>query len=87
MTSSSNNSPCKDMTSGFKSFLNFGWKNRGSESFVDWISVTTFEGDSDTEDGWDPANWPSEDLRKSRMRFSQAQPSDDSFNEREFSKE
>ncbi|KAL2516490.1 COP1-interacting protein-related [Forsythia ovata] len=84
---SSNNSPRKDMTRGFKRLLKFGWKNRGSESLVDWISVTTSEGDNDTEDGRDPANWPSEDLRKSRMRFSQAQPSDDSFNESEFSNE
>ncbi|KAL2493342.1 COP1-interacting protein-related [Abeliophyllum distichum] len=84
---SSNNSPRKDMTRGFKRLLKFGWKNHGSESLVDWISVTTSEGDNDTEDGRDPANWPSEDLRKSRMRFSQAQPSDDSFNESEFSNE
>lgn len=85
ITHSSNNSP--HITRGFKSLLKFGWKNRGSESLVDWISVTTSEGDNDTEDGWDPANRPSEDLTKSRMKFSQAQPSDDSFNEREFSKE
>ncbi|KAL0341805.1 UNVERIFIED_CONTAM: COP1-interacting protein 7 [Sesamum calycinum] len=59
-------------------------KNRGSESLVDWISATTSEGDDDTEDGRDPANRSSEDLRKSRMGFAQAQPSDDSFNESEF---
>ncbi|XP_011072663.1 uncharacterized protein LOC105157864 isoform X2 [Sesamum indicum] len=81
---SSNNLSRKDMTRGFKRLLKFGRKNRGSESLVDWISATTSEGDDDTEDGRDPANRSSEDLRKSRMGFAQAQPSDDSFNESEF---
>ncbi|KAL0441321.1 UNVERIFIED_CONTAM: hypothetical protein Sradi_0071000 [Sesamum radiatum] len=81
---SSNNLSRKDMTRGFKRLLKFGRKNRGSESLVDWISATTSEGDDDTEDGGDPANRSSEDLRKSRMGFAQAQPSDDSFNESEF---
>ncbi|KAL0354440.1 UNVERIFIED_CONTAM: hypothetical protein Sradi_3890900 [Sesamum radiatum] len=81
---SSNNLSRKDMTRGFKRLLKFGRKNRGSESLVDWISATTSEGDDDTEDGRDPANRSSEDLRKSRMGFAQAHPSDDSFNESEF---
>ncbi|XP_075520222.1 uncharacterized protein LOC142553675 [Primulina tabacum] len=84
VANSSNNLSRKDMTRGFKRFLKFGRKNRGSESLVDWISATTSEGDDDTEDGRDPANRSSEDLRKSRMGFSQAQPTDDSFNEGEF---
>ncbi|KAL0429950.1 UNVERIFIED_CONTAM: hypothetical protein Sradi_0621000 [Sesamum radiatum] len=81
---SSNNVSRKDMTRGFKRLLKFGRKSRGSESLVDWISATTSEGDDDTEDGRDPANRSSEDLRKSRMGFSHVQPSDDSFNESEF---
>lgn len=84
VVNSSNNLSRKDMTRGLKRFLKFGRKNRGSESLVDWISATTSEGDDDTEDGRDPANRSSEDLRKSRMGFSQAQPIDDSFNEGEF---
>ncbi|KAK6148773.1 hypothetical protein DH2020_016298 [Rehmannia glutinosa] len=80
---SSNNLPLKDMTRGFKRFLKFGRKNRGSD-LVDWISATTSEGDDDTDDGRDPASRYSEDFKKSRMGFSQAQPSDDSFNESEF---
>ncbi|XP_051135881.1 uncharacterized protein LOC127254686 [Andrographis paniculata] len=79
----STNNSRKDMTRGFKRLLKFGRKNRGSESLVDWISATTSEGDDDMEDGRDLANRSSEDLRKSRMGFSQAQPSDDSFNEHE----
>ncbi|XP_011079454.1 uncharacterized protein LOC105162955 isoform X2 [Sesamum indicum] len=81
---SSNNVSRKDMTRGFKRLLKFGRKSRGSESLVDWISATTSEGDDDTEDGRDPANRSSEDLRKSRMGFSHVQPSDDSFNGSEF---
>ncbi|KAH6773347.1 hypothetical protein C2S52_003772 [Perilla frutescens var. hirtella] len=80
----SSNSSRKDMTRGFKRLLKFGRKTRGSETLVDWVSVTTSEGDDDTEDGRDPANRSSEDLRKSRMGFSLAQPSDDGFNESEF---
>lgn len=81
---SSNNASRKDMTSGFKRLLKFGRKSRGSETLVDWISATTSEGDDDTEDGRDPANRSSEDLRKSRMGFSHAQPSDDTFNDCEY---
>lgn len=82
-SNSSHNQSRKDMTKGFKRLLKFGRKNRGTESLVDWISATTSEGDDDTEDGRDPANRSSEDLRKSRMGFFQG-PSDDSFNESEF---
>lgn len=77
----------KDMTKGFKRLLKFGRKNRGTDSLVDWISATTSEGDDDTEDGRDPANRSSEDLRKSRMGFSQGHPSDDSFNESELNEQ
>lgn len=83
VTHPSNNSPRKDMTRGFKRLLKFGRKNRG-DTLVDWVSATTSEGDDDTEDGRDPTYRSSEDLRKSRMGFSQAQPSDDGFNENEF---
>lgn len=85
-TNSSNNQSRKDVTKGFKRLLKFGRKSRGTESLVDWISATTSEGDDDTEDGRDPANRSSEDLRKSRMGFSQG-PSDDSFNEIEFNEQ
>ncbi|XP_057770720.1 uncharacterized protein LOC130990495 isoform X2 [Salvia miltiorrhiza] len=81
---SSNNSSRKDMTRGFKRLLKFGRKNRGSETMADWVSATTSEGDDDTEDGRDPASRSSEDLRKSRMRFSQAPPSDDGFSDNVF---
>ncbi|KAL3511585.1 hypothetical protein ACH5RR_024302 [Cinchona calisaya] len=81
---SSHNQSRKDMTRGFKRLLKFGRKSRGAESLVDWISATTSEGDDDTEDGRDPANRSSEDLRKSRMGSIQGHPSDDSFNESEF---
>ncbi|KAL1559184.1 hypothetical protein AAHA92_09554 [Salvia divinorum] len=81
---SSNNVPRKDVTRGFKRLLKFGRKSRGSESLVDWISATTSEGDDDTEDGRDPANRSSEDLRKSRMGFSHAEASDDGFNDCEY---
>ncbi|XVF25260.1 hypothetical protein REPUB_Repub13aG0198100 [Reevesia pubescens] len=73
----------RDVTKGFKRLLKFGRKSRGTDSLVDWISATTSEGDDDTEDGRDPANRSSEDLRKSRMGFSQGHPSDDGFNESE----
>ncbi|KAL3618164.1 hypothetical protein CASFOL_038485 [Castilleja foliolosa] len=81
---SSNNLPRKDMKTGFKRLLKFGRKSRGSDILVDWISATTSEGDDDTEDGRDSTYRSSEDLRKSRMGFSHAQPSDDSYNEGEF---
>ncbi|EEF33195.1 conserved hypothetical protein [Ricinus communis] len=73
----------KDVTKGFKRLLKFGRKSRGAESLVDWISATTSEGDDDTEDGRDPANRSSEDLRKSRMGFSHSHASDDCYNESE----
>ncbi|KAI4386916.1 hypothetical protein MLD38_004792 [Melastoma candidum] len=73
----------KDATKGFKRLLKFGRKNRGTESLVDWISVTTSEGDDDTEDGRDYANRSLEDLRKSRMGFQQGHPSDENLNENE----
>ncbi|KAJ6701136.1 hypothetical protein OIU74_012479 [Salix koriyanagi] len=73
----------KDVTKGFKRLLKFGRKSRGAEGLADWISATTSEGDDDTEDGRDPANRSSEDLRKSRMGLSQGHPSDDGFNESE----
>ncbi|XP_062087883.1 uncharacterized protein LOC133794585 isoform X2 [Humulus lupulus] len=82
-SNSSYNQSRKDMTKGFKRLLKFGRKTRGTENLVDWISATTSEGDDDTEDGRDPANRSSEDLRKSRMGFFQG-PSDDSFNEGEY---
>lgn len=85
VSNSSVNQSRKDMTKGFKRLLKFGRKNRGSESLVDWISATTSEGDDDTEDGRDPANRSSEDLRKSRMGFFQGP--DDVFNESEFNEQ
>ncbi|PSR96215.1 Serine/arginine-rich splicing factor like [Actinidia chinensis var. chinensis] len=83
VSNSSHNHSRKDVTKGFKRLLKFGRKSRGTESLVDWISATTSDGDDDTEDGRDPANRSSEDLRKSRMGFSLGHPSDDSFNESE----
>lgn len=82
-SNSSSTQSRKDMTKGFKRLLKFGRKNRGTESLVDWISATTSEGDDDTEDGRDPASRSSEDLRKSRMGFSQSHPLDDGYNESE----
>ncbi|KAF6146716.1 hypothetical protein GIB67_009002 [Kingdonia uniflora] len=69
--SSSHHQSRKDVTKGFKRLLKFGRKSRGTDSLADWVSVTTSEGDDDTEDGRDFANRSSEDLRKSRMGFSQ----------------
>ncbi|XP_058005124.1 COP1-interacting protein 7 isoform X2 [Hevea brasiliensis] len=83
VANSSHNQSRKDVTKGFKRLLKFGRKSRGTESLVDWISATTSEGDDDTEDGRDLANRTSEDLRKSRMGFSQSHPSDYGFNESE----
>ncbi|XP_058078709.1 uncharacterized protein LOC131227036 [Magnolia sinica] len=75
----------KDVTKGFKRLLKFGRKSRGAESLItDWVSAsTTSEGDDDTEDGRDLANRSSEDLRKTRMGFSQSHSSYDGFNEGE----
>ncbi|MCD7462664.1 hypothetical protein HAX54_049063 [Datura stramonium] len=84
VANSSHNQSRKDTARGFKRFLKFGRKNRGTDNLVDWISATTSEGDDDTEDGRDPSNRSSDDLRKSRMGFSQEHPSDDSFYENEF---
>ncbi|XP_052181237.1 uncharacterized protein LOC127794296 isoform X2 [Diospyros lotus] len=84
VSNSSHTNSRKDVRKGFKRLLKFGRKSRGNECMVDLISATTSEGDDDTEDGRDPANRSSEDLRKSRMGFSQGHPSDDSFNESEF---
>ncbi|XP_076886849.1 uncharacterized protein LOC143536822 [Bidens hawaiensis] len=61
----------KDMTKRFKRLLKFGRKSRYTENSADYISATTSEGDDDTEDGRDPANRSSEDVRKSRMAYSQ----------------
>ncbi|KAK8584893.1 hypothetical protein V6N13_138836 [Hibiscus sabdariffa] len=83
IANATHNHPRKDVTKGFKRLLKFGRKSRGTDSLVDWISATTSEGDDDTEDGRDPASRSSEDLRKSRMGFSQGHPSDDGFNEGE----
>ncbi|XP_042967787.1 uncharacterized protein LOC122300892 isoform X3 [Carya illinoinensis] len=87
VANSSHNQSRKDVTKGFKRLLKFGRKSRGTESLVDWISATTSEGDDDAEDGRDAANRSSEDLRKSRMGFSQGHPSDDSFIESEFNEQ
>ncbi|XP_022715339.1 uncharacterized protein LOC111274727 isoform X4 [Durio zibethinus] len=83
VANATHNQSRRDVTKGFKRLLKFGRKSRGMESLVDWISATTSEGDDDAEDGRDPANRSSEDLRKSRMGFSQGHPSDDGFNESE----
>ncbi|EOY27341.1 Uncharacterized protein TCM_029207 isoform 5 [Theobroma cacao] len=83
VANATHNQSRRDVTKGFKRLLKFGRKSRGTDSLVDWISATTSEGDDDTEDGRDPANRSSEDLRKSRMGFSQGHPSDDGFNESE----
>ncbi|XP_022721636.1 uncharacterized protein LOC111279029 isoform X2 [Durio zibethinus] len=81
VANATHNQSRRDVTKGFKRLLKFGRKNRGTDGLVDWISATTSEGDDDTEDGRDPSNRLSEDLRKSRMGFSQGHPSDDGFNE------
>lgn len=81
VANSSNTQSHKDVVSGFKRLLNFGRKSRGTESLVDWVSV---EGDDDMEDGRVPANWSSQDLRKSRMGSSKGHPSEDSFSACEF---
>ncbi|KAL5995752.1 hypothetical protein ACLOJK_025821 [Asimina triloba] len=75
----------KDVTKGFKRLLKFRRKSRGAESLItDWVSAsTTSEGDDDAEDGRDLANRSSEDLRKTRMGFSQSHSSYDGFNEGE----
>ncbi|KAL9274265.1 COP1-interacting protein 7-like protein, partial [Drosera capensis] len=77
----------KDVTKGFKRFLKFGRKHRGTEGGADWISATTSEGDDDTEDGREQANRSSDELRKSRMGFSQGRTSDDGFSEPDFTEQ
>ncbi|MCD7455895.1 hypothetical protein HAX54_030048 [Datura stramonium] len=74
----------KDTAGGFKRLLKFGKKNRGADNLVDLISVTTSEGDDDTEDGRDPYNRSSEYHRKSRMGLSQGHPPDDNLYGDEF---
>ncbi|XVE51815.1 hypothetical protein DITRI_Ditri02bG0071200 [Diplodiscus trichospermus] len=83
VANATHNQSRRDVTKGFKRLLKFGRKSRGTDSLVDWISATTSEGDDDADDGRDPANRSSEDLRKSRMGFSRGHPSDDGFNEGE----
>ncbi|KAL8098819.1 hypothetical protein AgCh_031518 [Apium graveolens] len=80
----SSNQSRKDVSRGFKRLLKFGRKSRGTETMVDWISATTSEGDDDTEDGRDLANRSSDDLRKSRMGFSQDHASEECFHESDF---
>ncbi|KAF1892231.1 hypothetical protein Lal_00036592 [Lupinus albus] len=84
VVNSSISQPCKDVAKGFKRLLKFGRKSRESESSVDRISTSMLEGVNKTEDCRDLANRSSsEDLRKSRMRFSHCHPSYNSFNESE----
>ncbi|CAA0214365.1 unnamed protein product [Arabidopsis thaliana] len=61
----------KDLTKGIKRFLKFGKKTRAADSLMDWVSVTTSEGDDDC------AYRSSDELRKSRMASSQSQLSED----------
>ncbi|KAG9443699.1 hypothetical protein H6P81_015039 [Aristolochia fimbriata] len=84
VANSSSHQSRKDVTRGFKRLLKFGRKSRGAESLInDWVSASTAsEGDDDTEDGRDPANRSSEDLRKTRMGFTPG-PSYDGYNEGE----
>ncbi|CAA7056632.1 unnamed protein product [Microthlaspi erraticum] len=70
----SNSSPLhsrKDLTKGIKRLLKFGKKTRAADSLMDWVSVTTSEGDDDS------AYRSSDELRKSRMASSQSQLSED----------
>ncbi|OIT20412.1 hypothetical protein A4A49_38896 [Nicotiana attenuata] len=76
-----------DTARGFKQLLKFGKKNRGTDNLVDLISATTSQGDDDTEDGCDPYNRSSEDLRKSRMGLLRGHLPDDSLYEDEFCSE
>ncbi|CAA7056635.1 unnamed protein product [Microthlaspi erraticum] len=61
----------KDLTKGIKRLLKFGKKTRAADSLMDWVSVTTSEGDDDS------AYRSSDELRKSRMASSQSQLSED----------
>lgn len=70
----SNSSPLhsrKDLARGIKRLLKFGKKTRAADSLMDWVSVTTSEGDDDF------AYRSSDELRKSRMASSQSQLSED----------
>lgn len=78
----------KDLTKGFKRLLKFGRKSRGAESLMmDWVSVTTSEGDDEFDDRRDLADRSSDDLRKSRMGSLQSHLSEDGFNESEFTEQ
>ncbi|KAL0694713.1 hypothetical protein Bca4012_061893 [Brassica carinata] len=70
----SNSSPLhsrKDLAKGIKRLLKFGKKTRAADSLMDWVSVTTSEGDDDF------AYRSSDELRKTRMASSQSQYSED----------
>ncbi|KAJ0257228.1 F288 protein [Hirschfeldia incana] len=70
----SNSSPLhsrKDLAKGIKRLLKFGKKTRAADSLMDWVSVTTSEGDDDF------AYRSSDELRKTRMASSQSQHSED----------
>ncbi|VVA91638.1 unnamed protein product [Arabis nemorensis] len=70
----SNSSPLhsrKDLARGIKRLLKFGKKTRAADNLMDWVSVTTSEGDDDF------AYRSSDELRKSRMASSQSQLSED----------
>ncbi|XP_010537640.1 PREDICTED: uncharacterized protein LOC104812265 isoform X2 [Tarenaya hassleriana] len=71
----------KDLTKGFKHLLKFGRKSCAAESFMDWVSVTTSEGDDDAEERRDLANRSLSDLRKIRMGSLQSHLSEDGFND------
>ncbi|KAL1203739.1 COP1-interacting protein 7 [Cardamine amara subsp. amara] len=78
----------KDLTKGFKRLLKFGRKSRGAESLMmDWVSVTTSEGDDEVEDRRELADRSSDDLRKSRMGSLQSHLSEDGFHENEFTEQ
>ncbi|ESQ35064.1 hypothetical protein EUTSA_v10006648mg [Eutrema salsugineum] len=70
----SNSSPLhsrKDLAKGIKRLLKFGKKTRAADNLMDWVSVTTSEGDDDF------AYRSSDELRKSRMASSHSQLSED----------
>ncbi|CAN8292882.1 unnamed protein product [Cochlearia groenlandica] len=70
----SNSSPLhsrKDLAKGIKRLLKFGKKSRPADNLMDWVSVTTSEGDDDF------AYRSSDELGKSRMASSQSLLSED----------
>ncbi|KAF8049365.1 hypothetical protein N665_2227s0006 [Sinapis alba] len=70
----SNSSPLhsrKDLAKGIKRLLKFGKKTRAPDTLMDWVSVTTSEGDDDF------AYRSSDELKKTRMASSQSQHSED----------